>query len=164
MNNRQTPNELVIKPLERTDITEATVVMKRAFDNDSERHLGKETGGPPGYDNGDFITENGFNPHARTFKAMMNDQIVGVIIVFPGNDGNHWLGCMFTDPSFQRQGIGATLFSYVEQQFPGLSWKLETPAFAISNHMFYEKSCGFHRIGQTHSDDAGQQIVYAKTY
>ncbi len=154
--------EADILPLERTDIAEATAVMKRAFDDDSKRHLNRETGGPPGYDTGEFIATNGFNKAARSFKAVIAGKIVGIIIVFPGKDGNHFLGCMFTEPRLQRSGIGRALVTHVESAFPGKSWTLETPLFATSNHAFYERSCGFKRVGQTESDDAGPQIVYRK--
>ena len=39
-----------------SDIPSVTLVMKRAFDDDAKKHLGKESGGPPGYDNGDFFS------------------------------------------------------------------------------------------------------------
>ena len=35
-----------------SDIPAVTDVMKRAFDDDAQKHLGKEVGGPPGYDDG----------------------------------------------------------------------------------------------------------------
>ncbi len=153
-----------IRPLERNDVAEATAVMKRAFDDDSRRHLNREDGGPPGYDTGAFLEQNAFNPAARAFKAIVDGSIAGVIIVFPGKDGNHWLGCMFTDPDRQRQGIGGSLFAHVEETFPGSSWKLETPVYARSNHAFYEKKCGFGKIGEQTAEDGMPCILYAKEY
>lgn len=38
-----------------SDILKLTDVMTRTFDDDSQRHLGKPKGGPPGYNNGDFF-------------------------------------------------------------------------------------------------------------
>ena len=90
--------------------------------------------------------------------------MAGVTIVFPGKDGNHWLGCMFTDPDRQRQGIGRSLFAYVEKTFPGSSWKLETPVYARSNHAFYEKKCGFTKIGEQTAEDGMPCVLYAKEY
>lgn len=164
MNKETTRLKTDIRPLERQDVAEATAVMKRAFDDDSRRHLKRETGGPPGYDTGEFLKQNAFHPAARAFKAVVNGMIAGVIIVFPGNDGNHWLGCMFTDPDRQRQGIGRKLFEYVEQAFPGTSWKLDTPVYARSNHAFYEKKCGFRKIGEQTAEDGMPCILYAKEY
>jgi len=37
------------------DLDELTEVMTRSFDDDSQKHLGVEKGGPPGYDNGEFF-------------------------------------------------------------------------------------------------------------
>ncbi|HPA11184.1 MAG TPA: hypothetical protein PLV73_10245 [Treponemataceae bacterium] len=45
MNNTNLALQADIRPLERQDIAEATAVMKRAFDDDSRRHLNQETGG-----------------------------------------------------------------------------------------------------------------------
>jgi hypothetical protein len=45
MNNTNLAVQADIRPLERQDIAEATAVMKRAFDDDSRRHLNQETGG-----------------------------------------------------------------------------------------------------------------------
>ncbi|OQB04100.1 MAG: Acetyltransferase (GNAT) family protein [Spirochaetes bacterium ADurb.Bin215] len=164
MNNTNLALQADIRPLERQDIAEATAVMKRAFDDDSRRHLNQETGGPPGYDTGEFLRKNGFNRAARSFKAVVDGLIAGVIIVFLGKDGNHYLDCMFTDPDRQRKGIGRALFGYVEQTFPGSSWKLDTPIFAKSNHKFYEQKCGFKKIGEQAAEDGMPCVIYAKEY
>lgn len=47
--------ELVFEKAVKSDVKEMTEVMKRAFDEDTKRHLGREAGGPPGYDDGGFI-------------------------------------------------------------------------------------------------------------
>lgn len=157
--------DIRIELVKREDQTELTAVMKRSFDDDSQRHLGKEKGGPPGYDTGEFIRVNGFNAKAQTFKALVGGKIAGCIITFPGPNGHHWLGCMFTDPAYQRRGIGSRLFSHVEKNIPGKSWTLETPAFALSNHEFYEKKCGFKKIRETDgSEEPGVQFIYKKKY
>lgn len=143
---------------------ELTAVMKAAFDNDSQRHLGRERGGPPGYDTGEFIRKNAFHPRARTFTAKRSGKIVGCIITFPGKDGHHWVGCMFTHPVYQRLGVGHRLFAHAEREIPGKSWSLETPAFAVSNHLFYEKKCGMIKTGETDgSQEPGVQYIYRKT-
>jgi len=46
---------LSFQTMEEIDIPALTPVMKRVFDDDAQKHLGKESGGPPGYDNGDFF-------------------------------------------------------------------------------------------------------------
>ncbi len=158
-------SDIKIEPAALSDVQELTEIMTRAFNDDSRRHLGKDQGGPPGYNTGEFIRQNAFHSGGKAFKALLKDRIAGCIIVFPAKDGHHHLGCMFTDPAHQRKGIGKTLFDYVELTLPGKSWTLETPAFARSNHRFYEDRCGFTKIRETPPDDEpGVQYVYRKEY
>jgi hypothetical protein len=46
---------LVFEKAGEGDIPELTRVMTRAFDDDAQKHLGIEKGGPPGYDDGEFF-------------------------------------------------------------------------------------------------------------
>jgi ribosomal protein S18 acetylase RimI-like enzyme len=156
--------DLQILPVSADDVPELTAVMTRAFDDDARRHQGLEKGGPPGYDTGAFIRRWGLHKAARSYKAVRDGAIVGCIIVFPGNDGHHRVGNVFTDPACQRQGIGRALMTYAEKAFPGKSWTLETPAFAVSNHSFYEQTCGYVKTGETDSgsDGPGVEYVYRK--
>lgn len=153
-----------IVPLLRGDVAALTKVMTRAFDDDARRHLGAEKGGPPGYDTGEFLLEHGFDPRARAFAAILDERPVGAVIVFPGEDGNHVLGCMFTDPEVQRRGIGTALFAHVEAAYPARSWTLETPGYAESNHRFYVEKCGFRKDGERDDPDGvGTMFVFEKT-
>jgi GNAT superfamily N-acetyltransferase len=154
---------LWILPLEEGDIETLTEVMTRSFDDDAQRHLGIDKAGPPGYDTGEFLRSYGLHPEARAFKALLDGTAVGAIIVFPSAGGDHILGCMFTDPSVQRRGIGAALFRHVEAAFPARSWTLETPGFAVSNHGFYTRTCGFQKIAER-DEAGGGVVVYQKRY
>jgi hypothetical protein len=49
--------ELAIESMREEDIPSFTPVMQRAFDDDARKHLGKDRGGPPGYNNGDFFRQ-----------------------------------------------------------------------------------------------------------
>ncbi|MFU8887967.1 MAG: GNAT family N-acetyltransferase [Trueperaceae bacterium] len=152
-----------IVPLDRGDVDALTAVMTRAFDDDARRHLGVPKGGPPGYDSGEFLREHGLDPRARAFVAVLGGRPVGAIIVFPHDEGDHVLGCMFTDPAVQRRGIGAALFRFVEDRFPARSWTLETPGSATSNHRFYAEKCGFRRAGEWEDPDGvGTMLVFEK--
>ena len=157
------PPDPRIVPLQRGDVAALTEVMTRAFDDDARRHLGAEKGGPPGYDTGAFLLEHGFDPRARAFAALLGGRPAGAVIVFPGDDGNHVLGCMFTDPELQRRGIGTALFAHVEAAYPARSWTLETPGFAASNHRFYTEKCGFRKVGEREDPDGvGTMFVFEK--
>ncbi|MGD1994471.1 MAG: hypothetical protein PVI59_14855, partial [Anaerolineae bacterium] len=46
---------LVFESITEADVPELTAVMTRAFDDDAQKHLGQERGGPPGYDDGEFF-------------------------------------------------------------------------------------------------------------
>jgi len=127
-----------------SDIPSVTPVMKRAFDDDAQKHLGKESGGPPGYDNGDFFRE-WLLPHDESvgFKILAGEEIIGGIIVWILPDGHNILGTVFVDPEYQDQGVGQRTWQFIERTYPEtISWRLGTPAWATKNHYFYEK-CGF---------------------
>ncbi len=47
--------DLTFQVINETDIPEVTLIMKRAFDDDTQKYLGKESGGQPGYDYGEFF-------------------------------------------------------------------------------------------------------------
>lgn len=153
-------HDLKILPVSPADVEELTAVMTRAFDDDARRHLGQEKGGPPGYDTGAFIRTWGLHRNARSYKAVCDSRIAGCVIAFPSSDGQHRIGNLFTDPEFQRRGIGKALMDHVERLHPGRSWTLETPAFALSNHRFYGDVCGYEKIGETDSGPEGPGIEY----
>lgn len=160
---RTAAGALRIVPLKADDVDALTAVMTRAFDDDARRHLSAAKGGPPGYDTGEFLLEHGFDPRARAFVAALEGRPVGAIIAFPGEDGKHVLGCMFTDPDVQRRGIGAALFRFVEDRFPARTWTLETPGFAASNHRFYTEKCGFRKAAEREDiDGVGTMFVFEK--
>ena len=64
-----------------SDIPDLTPVMTRAFDDDSQKHLGKEKGGPPGYDNGDF-------PRGPVFLIIAFPGILFLISAYSNNKGD----------------------------------------------------------------------------
>ncbi len=75
--------ELSFAPFIEADIPEMTRIMTRAFDDDTKKHLGKERGGPDGYDNGGFFRKWLFG-HKETdgWKVMADGKAVGGIIVW----------------------------------------------------------------------------------
>ena len=46
---------LTFETILESDVPELTRVMTRAFDDDTQYHLGQEKGGPEGYDTGEFF-------------------------------------------------------------------------------------------------------------
>ena len=157
--------DLVFKEIEKADVPELTGVMTRAFDDDAMRHFGKEKGGPPGYDNGEFFHEWLFGYQWTIgYKAILDDRIVGAIIVWIFDTGKNILGTIFVDPQHQDRGVGTRFWAFIESTYPDTkTWQLETPSLAIKNHHFYEK-CGFRKVEvkPTEGDMPGESWVYRK--
>ena len=131
-------------PMNETDIPAVTPVMKRAFDDDAQKHLGQESGGPPGYDTGDFF-RTWLLPYQESvgYKILMDDLVIGGIIVWILPEGHNILGTIFVDPAFQDRGVGQQTWTFIEESYPDTkSWRLGTPAWATKNHHYYQK-CGF---------------------
>ena len=139
---------LTFEEFTEDDIPELTGVMTRAFDDDARRHLRKERGGPPGYDNGDFFREWLVGDEETVgYKVISEDKAIGAIIVWLLEGGHNVLGAMFVDPAYQDRGVGTRMWEFVEASYPETkSWRLATPSWAFKNHYFYEVKCGFERV------------------
>jgi len=138
---------LAFREITQADLPELTRVMTHAFDDDAQRHLGVEKGGPPGYDNGEFFHQWLFPyEESKGYAILLEGQIVGGFIVWILPHGRNILGTIFVDPECQNRGIGTRAWEFIEQTYPeSASWELGTPSYATSNHSFYEK-CGFHKV------------------
>jgi len=139
--------ELNFQLATENDIPDLTLVMKRAFDDDARKHLGQESGGPPGYDNGEFF-RTWLLPFQESvgYKILLDEILIGGIIVWILPDGRNLLGTIFIDPDFQDQGVGGRTWVFIEKTYPEtLSWCLGTPSWAVKNHHFYKK-CGFNQV------------------
>jgi GNAT superfamily N-acetyltransferase len=148
MNSKQP--DLMFEAIKKSDIPALTAMMTRTFDDDAQKYLKQEKGGPPGYDTGEFFEKwlLGFD-ESQGYKMMVGDQIVGSFIVWIFESGENILGSIFVDPDSQDQGIGTRTWQYIERMYPETkSWTLETPIWATKNHFFYEQKCGFQRIGK----------------
>jgi GNAT superfamily N-acetyltransferase len=139
--------KLSFRQMNESDIPDITPVMKRSFDDDAQKHLGKESGGPPGYDNGDFF-HTWLLPYQESVGYVMlaDQQMIGGIIVWILPEGHNILGTIFVDPEFQDLGVGQQTWGYIEATYPETkSWRLGTPVWATKNHHFYQK-CGFEKV------------------
>ena len=156
---------LTFQELSEADYPELTVVLTRAFDDDSQKHLGQGRGGPPGYDNGEYLRKQFFG-HRETigYKVIAQGKVIGGIIVHIFEHGKNVLGTIFVDPAYQDRGVGTRTWAYVEATYPDAkSWVLRTPAYAIKNHHFYEAKCGFAKIGEGEFQGPGGKVfLYRK--
>jgi len=136
------------------DLPELARVMQRAFDDDAQKHLGVQGGGPPGYDDGKFFRRWLFGRDETVgCKILEGDQLVGAFIVWIHDHGDNLLGTLFVDPDHQDRGVGRRAWQFIESRWPTTrSWSLGTPSWAVKNHYFYESTCGFVRVAE---DDDG---------
>lgn len=119
------------------DITSLVKIMKRAFDYDSQIHLGKETGGPPGYDDGTFLSKWGLDKKATSYCIYLNDVLIGGTILWINDSNENFLGSLFIDPDYEDKGIGTRIWSEIEDMYPNTrAWSTETPIFLIGIIIF----------------------------
>ena len=78
------------------------------------------------------------------YKIMVDNIIVGDIIVRDNHDDTYFLGGLCVIPAYENNGIGQEAMKFLDQRFKyARHWSLETPADKERNHHFYKK-CGFH--------------------
>lgn len=126
------------------DVDVLTPIMKRAFDEDTQRHLNQPTGGPDGYDNGDFLRKYALNPASQAYKVSKDGKPIGAVIVWIKENNVNFLGNIFLDPEFQDKGLGLIIWEFIESKYPAtVKWYTDTPGFSRRNHNFYVNKCGF---------------------
>jgi len=145
---------LIFEPFLETDIEVLTPIMKRAFDEDTRLHLGKEEGGPEGYDNGDFLRKWAQHKDSTAFKILLHDKPIGAVILWIRRNNENFLGNIFIDPDLENKGIGTAVWKLIEAKYPDTKvWRTETPGFSKRNHHFYVNKCGFHIIKIVNAGD-----------
>lgn len=126
------------------DVAILTEMMTRAFDTDTRLFLGCDKGGPTGYDNGEYIRKWGVHSPTHSYKVILDDQVVGAVIVWINPNKVNRLGCLFVDPLLENRGIGLAIWQYIERRYPEtMKWIAETPGYSKRNHHFYVNKCGF---------------------
>lgn len=157
------------KLCQQEDIDLLTPIMKRAFDEDAKRHLNEDSGGPDGYDNGEFLRKWALHPDSDAYKIFKNSQLIGAIIVWINDNNENFLGNMFIDPDLQDKGLGMIVWQFIESAYPDtVSWRTETPGFSKRNHHFYVNKCGFKIVridnpGDKYEESYFLEKIVAKT-
>ena len=133
-----------IKKARQRDAATLARISKRAFHSDI--HCGAPgLGGPPGYKSEAW--QRKMMHIGQYYRILVDDQIVGGVIVFRQQPRCYELGRIFVDPDFQNQGIGTQAFEFLWKEFPlAKKWTLGTPAWNRRTRHFYKK-VGFVEVG-----------------
>lgn len=76
--------------------------------------------------------------------------IVGGMVVWRFEDAYNVLGLLFIDPDWQDAGVGRRAWQFLEATYPDTArWSLRTPTWSGKNRYFYERVCGFQRVGES---------------
>ena len=82
---------ITIERATHADVPVLTEVQTRTFDDDSQRFLGKPSGGPPGYDSEQWQIDM-MQQATAYYKIMVEGRIVGGMIVFAARQDMMILG------------------------------------------------------------------------
>jgi GNAT superfamily N-acetyltransferase len=152
---------LDFKKFEENDVGVFTEMFKKAFDKDSQIHLGRD-GGPPGYENGNFLKEWFLHNSASAYAVFKDGKPIGGVNVFINNETHeNFLGNIFVDPDLQNKGFGLIIWNYIEHKYPETKkWITDTPGFSYRNHHFYVNKCGFKifHINDPKNRDSGEPL------
>ena len=98
---------------------------------------------------------------ADTFKIIVDNMIVGDIIVSKKGEYEYYLGGICVIPEYENKGIGQKAMTFIDKYYEDAKvWTLETPADKIRNHYFYKK-CGF-EITDTIQDGDVAVVIFTK--
>lgn len=112
--------------LQEKDIEILTPIMERAFDEDARIHLNEVKGGPPGYNNGDFLRKYGLSKDATSYKISLDGEAIGCLILWINEKIRiNFLGNIFIDVSLQNKGLGKRVWRFIEQEYPNTMLSFE---------------------------------------
>jgi ribosomal protein S18 acetylase RimI-like enzyme len=99
---------------------------------------------------------------AIIYKMIIDDKIIGDIIVRKRDDGSYYLRTIAVIPACQSLGIGTKAIDFIEKDNPdGKVWRLITPEGSYRNRHFYEK-IGYKKMGEKHQSERLTLIQYQK--
>ena len=137
-------DRISIVPAEKEDAVTLAKICKKAFDSDAE--VGAPgPGGPPGYDSPEAQVR--FMKFLDYYKILLDDKIVGGIMIDSGGKNHMVLERIFVDPEYHRRGIGTQACELLWDCYPDVTlWTLGTPEWNVRTKDFYEK-LGFIQVG-----------------
>ena len=139
--------DIKLEKMYEKDIDNLIPIIKAAFDYDTQIHLGKEAGGPLGYDDGTFLRRWGLDKKATSYCIYLKNVLIGGTILWINDNNNNYLGTLFIDINYEDKGIGTIVWRKIEDMYPETKvWNTDTPIFSRRNHNFYVNKCGFHIV------------------
>ena len=134
---------MILQKSKDSDVEELTRISTKAFDTDALVG-GPENDGPPGYNSEEWHMKMIEENHLYTYLSDENT-IVGGAVLFGKEE--LYVGRIFIDPKFFRQGYGLALMNAIERMFDSKTIKLDTSLWNKRTNQFYKK-CGFIEIGR----------------
>ncbi|TYS67518.1 GNAT family N-acetyltransferase [Sutcliffiella horikoshii] len=139
------------------DAEQLTSMMKKTFDEEALHWLGTVDSHivdyniqPPGYDS--VYTTRYMIEELTYYKIMLEEQLVGGVILTITGKRFGRIDRIFIDPAYQGQGVGSEVIRLVEKAYPSVTtWDLETSPRQKGNLHFYEKM-GFERTFETEDE------------
>ncbi|PHF08224.1 GNAT family N-acetyltransferase [Bacillus wiedmannii] len=138
---------MIIISIEKATILDAeklTEIMTRTFDEEAKRWLCGQGDvidyniQPPGYSSVEMMRYS--IEELNSFKVIVDDKIIGGIIVTISGKSYGRIDRIFVDPDYQGKGIGSHVIKSIEVEYPSIRvWDLETSSRQLNNHHFYEK-------------------------
>ncbi|TKH14643.1 GNAT family N-acetyltransferase, partial [Bacillus wiedmannii] len=138
---------MTIISIEKATILDAeklTEIMAKTFDEEAKRWLCGQGDvidyniQPPGYSSVEMMRYS--IEELDSFKVIVDDKIIGGIIVTISGKSYGRIDRIFVDPDYQGKGIGSHVIKSIEVEYPSIRvWDLETSSRQLNNHHFYEK-------------------------
>lgn len=126
------------------DAEKLTEIMTRTFDEEAKRWLCGQGDvmdyniQPPGYSSVEMMKYS--IEELDSFKVIMDEKIIGGIIVTISGKSYGRIDRIFVEPVYQGKGIGSHVIKLIEAEYPNIRiWDLETSSRQINNHHFYKK-------------------------
>ncbi|WP_436864950.1 GNAT family N-acetyltransferase [Bacillus fungorum] len=139
--------KMTIISIEKATILDAeklTEIMARTFDEEAKQWLCGQGDvidyniQPPGYSSVEMMKYS--IEELDCYKVMMDEKIIGGIIVTISGKSYGRIDRIFVDPVYQGKGIGSYVIKLIEKEYPNIRiWDLETSSRQINNHHFYKK-------------------------
>ncbi|MED2792614.1 GNAT family N-acetyltransferase [Bacillus wiedmannii] len=138
---------MMIISIEKATILDAeklTEIMTRTFDEEVKRWLCVQGDvidyniQPPGYSSVEMMKYS--IEELDSFKVIVDEKIIGGIIVTISGKSYGRIDRIFVDPDYQGKGIGSHVIKSIEVEYPSIRiWDLETSSRQLNNHHFYKK-------------------------